>query len=121
MTSFIPLGWEFYTADDSSSSDTSQSAPVAGWERRAIQFPRADMSGSSGNTYPENICSQRFRFSGQLGSSDTHDSPDPLPSVLKKQTPTILTIKSLELSLILDLPTRATLTTHSVKTEANVK
>ena len=27
--------------------------PVAGWERRMIQLPRADMSGSFGNAYPE--------------------------------------------------------------------
>ena len=28
---------------------------------RTIQFSRADMSGSFGNAYPENICGQRFR------------------------------------------------------------
>ena len=33
--------------------DISHLAPVAGWERRMIQLPRADMSGSFGNAYPE--------------------------------------------------------------------
>ena len=28
-------------------------SPVAEWERRTIQLPRADMSGSFGNAYPE--------------------------------------------------------------------
>ena len=74
MASLISPGLKFYTADDSPYPDTSQSAPVVGWERRTIQFPRADMSGSSGNAYPENIRNQRFKFSGQLGPSDTHDS-----------------------------------------------
>ena len=31
----------------------TSSTPVAGWERRTIQLPRADMSGSFGNAYLE--------------------------------------------------------------------
>ena len=49
--SFTP-GREFYTANNSPSSDTSQSAPVAEWERRTIHLLRIDMSGSFDNTYP---------------------------------------------------------------------
>ena len=51
----------------------SHPVPDAGWERRAIQLPRSDMSGSSDSAYPESIRSRQFRFPGQLGSSDTHD------------------------------------------------
>ena len=50
--------------------------------------------------YPESIRSQQFRFPGQLGSSDTRDSPDLFLPTIKKQTPIILTTKSPELSLI---------------------
>ena len=55
---------------------------------------RSDMSGSSESAYPESIRSPQFRFSGQLGSSDTHDSPDPFSPIIKKQTLIILTTKS---------------------------
>ena len=75
------------------SPDISYPAPATGWERRTIQLPRADMSRSSGNAYSDNLPEQ-------LGSSDTRDSPDPFPPTIKKQTPTILTTKSPELSLI---------------------
>ena len=91
---------EFYPADVPPSPDISQPAPAAGWERRTIQLPRADMSGSSSSAYLKNIRSRQFRFPGQLGSSDTRDSPDLFPPTIKKQTPTILTTKSPELTLI---------------------
>ncbi|RVW20501.1 hypothetical protein CK203_106594 [Vitis vinifera] len=55
---------EFCPADVPPSPGTSQSALVAGWERRTILLPRADMSKSFGNAYPENIRGQRFRFPG---------------------------------------------------------
>ncbi|RVX07968.1 hypothetical protein CK203_014738 [Vitis vinifera] len=55
---------EFCPDDVPPSLDISQPAPVAEWERRAIQLPRSDMSGSSGSTYPENIRSRQFRFPG---------------------------------------------------------
>ena len=100
VASFIPPGRKFCPTNVPPSPDTSQSVSVAGWERGTIQLLLADMSGSSGNTYPENIRIQRFRFPGQLGSSDTRDSPDPFPPTIKKQTPTILTTKSPKLSLI---------------------
>ena len=74
--------------------DISHPAPDAGWERRAFQLPRSDMSGSSYSAYPESIRSRQFRFTGQLGSLDTRDSPDPFPSTIKKQTLIILTTKS---------------------------
>ena len=64
----------------------------SGWERRTIQLPRTDMSGSSGNAYLDSL-------PGQLGSSDTRDSPDPFPPTIKEITLTILTTKSPELSL----------------------
>ena len=73
---------------------------IPGWERRAIQFPRSNMSGSSNNAYPESIRSRQFRFPKQLDSSDTRDSSDPFPPTIKKQIPIILTTKSPELSLI---------------------
>ncbi|WJZ85072.1 hypothetical protein VitviT2T_004635 [Vitis vinifera] len=78
----------------------SHPAPDAGWERRAIQLHRSNMSGYSESVYPENIRSRQFRFPGQLGLSDTRDSPDPFLPTIKKQTPIILTTKSPELSLI---------------------
>ena len=48
------------SARRSTSSDISHSAPAAGWERRTIQLPRADMSRSFDNGYPDSICGQRF-------------------------------------------------------------
>ena len=87
--------------DVSPSPDISHSAPDAGWGRRAIQLPRSDMSGSSDSAYPESIRSRQFRFPGQLGSSDTRDSPDPFSPTIKKQTRIILTTKSPKLSLSL--------------------
>ena len=64
-------------ADVPPSPGISHPTPAAGWERRTIQLPRTDMSGSSGNAYP-------YSFPGQLGSSDTCDSPDPFPPTIKK-------------------------------------
>ena len=64
------------------SSDISHPAPDAAWERKAIQLPRSDMSGSSDSAYPESIRSRQFRFPGQLCSSDTHDSSDPFPPTI---------------------------------------
>ncbi|WJZ89754.1 hypothetical protein VitviT2T_008949 [Vitis vinifera] len=37
------------------SLDISHPTPDTGWERRAIQLPRSDMSGSSDSAYPESI------------------------------------------------------------------
>ena len=91
---------QFYPADVPPSPDISHPAPAARWERRTIQLSRTDMSGSFGSAYPENIRSRQFRFPRQLDSSDTRDSPDPFPPTIKKITLTILTTKSLELSLI---------------------
>ncbi|WJZ81309.1 hypothetical protein VitviT2T_001158 [Vitis vinifera] len=88
LTSGIP------SADIPPSPDISHPVPDAGWERRAFQLPRSDMSGSSDSAYPESICNRQFRFPGQLGSSDTGDSPDPFPPTIKKQTLIILTTKS---------------------------
>ena len=67
---------------------------TAGWERRAFQLPRSDMSGSSDSAYPESIHDRQFRFPGQLGSSDTRDSSNPFPPTIKKQTLIILMTKS---------------------------
>ena len=64
--------------------DISHPVPATGWERRTIQLPWADMSGSFDNAYPENIRGQRFKFPGQLGLSDTRDSPDLFPPTIKK-------------------------------------
>ncbi|WJZ98180.1 hypothetical protein VitviT2T_016724 [Vitis vinifera] len=91
---------EFCLVDVPPSPDISHSAPDTGWERRAIQLPRSDMSKSSDSAYPESIRNRQFRFPGQLGSSDTRNSPDPFPPTIKRQTPIILTTKSPELSLI---------------------
>ena len=55
---------------------------------------RSDMSESSDSAYPESIRSRQFRFPGQLGLSDTRDSPNPFPPTIKKQTLIILTTKS---------------------------
>ena len=66
----------------------------AGWERRAFQLPRSDISGSSNSAYPESIRGRQFRFPGQLGLSDACDSPDPFSPTIKKQTLIILTTKS---------------------------
>ena len=46
------------------------------------------------------IRSRRFRFSEQLDSSDTRDLLDPFLPTIKKQTSTMLSTKSPELSLI---------------------
>ena len=91
---------QLYPTDVPPSPDISHPTPDAGWERRAIQLPRSDMSGSSASAYPESIRSRQFRFPGQFGSSNTRDSPDPFPPTIKRQTPIILTTKSPELSLI---------------------
>ena len=85
---------EFCPADVPHSPDISHPAPDAGWERRAFQLPRSDMSGSSDSAYPKSIRSRQFRFPRQLGSSDTRDSPDPFLPTIKKQTLIILTTKS---------------------------
>nr|CAN60234.1 hypothetical protein VITISV_016498 [Vitis vinifera] len=37
------------------SPDISHPAPDAGWERRAFQLPRLDISGSSDSAYPESF------------------------------------------------------------------
>nr|CAN81466.1 hypothetical protein VITISV_021276 [Vitis vinifera] len=51
----IPPGEEFYPADVPPSPDISHPAPNAGWERRAFQLPRSDMSGSSNSAYLESF------------------------------------------------------------------
>ena len=56
-------------------SGYSHPAPDTGWERRAIQLPRSDMSGSSDSAYPESIRSRQFRFPEQLGCLATHHTP----------------------------------------------
>ena len=88
LTSGIP------SVDVPASPDTSHPAPDAGWERRAFQLPRSDMSGSFDSAYPKSIRSRQFRFPGQLGSSDTRDSSNPFPPTIKKQTLIILMTKS---------------------------
>nr|CAN68247.1 hypothetical protein VITISV_005940 [Vitis vinifera] len=94
-------GWErrafqLPRLDISGSSDRifHNSAPDAGWESRAFQLPRSDISGSSNSAYPESIRGRQFRFPGQLGLSDACDSPDPFSPTIKKQTLIILTTKS---------------------------
>ena len=64
---------EFCTADVPPSPNISQSVPATGWKRSVIQLPRLDMSGSSSDAYPEYIRGLRFRFLGQLDSSDTRE------------------------------------------------
>ena len=91
---------EFYTADVPPSPDISQPTPATGLKRSAIRLPRSDMSRSSSDAYPKYIRGLRFRFPGQLDSSDTRDLPDPFLPTIKKQTPTTLSTKSPELSLI---------------------
>ena len=49
------LHLEFRPADIPPSPDISHPAPDAGWERRAVQLPRSDMSGSSDSAYPESF------------------------------------------------------------------
>ena len=49
---------QFNPADVPPSPDISHPAPIAGWERRTIQFPRTDMSGSSGDAYPDSLARQ---------------------------------------------------------------
>ena len=95
-TPFVTRGIAHYTrtGDVSPSPGIIQPAPSTGWERRAIQLPRSDISGSSNSACPESIRSRQFRFPGQLGSSDTRNSPDPFPPTIKKQTLIILTTKS---------------------------
>ena len=44
---------QFCLADIPPSPVISHPAPAVGWERRTIQLPRVDMSGSFGNAYPE--------------------------------------------------------------------
>ena len=92
-SSFHP-GEEFCPANIPPSPDISHPTHDAGWERRVFQFPRSNMSGSSDRAYPESIRNRQFRFLGQLGSSDTCDSPDPFLPTIKKQTLIILTTKS---------------------------
>ena len=91
---------EFCTADVPPSPDISQPAPATGWKGSVIQLPWSNMSGSAGNAYLEYIRDRRFRFPGQLDSSDIHNLPDPFLPTIKKQTPTTLSTKSPELSLI---------------------
>ena len=91
---------EFGMVDVPSSSDISQSAPATGWKRSVIQLSWSDMSRSAGDAYPEYICGRRFRFPGQLDSSDTLDFLNPFLPLIKKQTPTTLSTKSPKLSLI---------------------
>ena len=45
-------------ADVPPSPDISHPAPTAGWERRTIQLPRTDMSGYSGDAYPDRLARQ---------------------------------------------------------------
>ena len=69
----------------------------------AIQLPPSDLSRSANGAYLESVRSRQFKFPGQLGSSDTCDSPNPFPPRIKKQIPIILTTKSPELSLIFNV------------------
>ncbi|WKA04904.1 hypothetical protein VitviT2T_022901 [Vitis vinifera] len=87
-------------ADVPPSPDISKPAPATGWKRSEIQLPQSDMSGSAGDAYPECIRGRRFRFPRQFDSSNTRDLPDPFLPTIKKQTPTTLSTKSPELSLI---------------------
>ena len=64
---------EFYTADVPPSPDISQPTPATGLKRSAIRLPRSDMSRSSSDAYPKYIRGLRFRFPGQLDSSDTRE------------------------------------------------
>ena len=100
VASLIPPGRKFCTANVPPSPDISQPAPTAGWERSAIQLPQIDMSGSAGDAHPEYIRARRFKFPGQLDSSYARDLPNTFLPAIKKQTPTTLSIKSPELSLI---------------------
>ena len=49
------LHLEFYMVYVPPSLDISHPAPDAGWERRAFQLPRLDISGSSNSAYPESL------------------------------------------------------------------
>ena len=55
---------QFCPADVLPSPDISHPTLSAGWERRTVQLPQADMSGSFRNAYPENIRGRRFKFPG---------------------------------------------------------
>ena len=46
---------KFYPGDVPTSPDISHSMLDAGWERRAFQLPRLDISGSADSTYPESF------------------------------------------------------------------
>ena len=46
------------SADFPPSPDISHPPPDAGWDRRAIQLPRSDMSGSSDSVYSESVRSR---------------------------------------------------------------
>ena len=100
VASLIPPGRKFCTANVPPSPDISQPAPTVGQERSAIQLPRTDMSGSAGDAHLEYIRARRFKFPRQLDSSYARDLPDTFLLAVKKQTPTTLSIKSPELSLI---------------------
>nr|CAN66960.1 hypothetical protein VITISV_013139 [Vitis vinifera] len=100
VASFIPPGRKFCPTNVPPSPDTSQSVSVAGWERGTIQLLLADMSGSSGNTYPENIQIRRFNFPGQT-------CPDP-PVTLTRRTSASNDSDSL------DSLARQTLATHRI-------
>ena len=91
---------EFCTTDVPPSPDISQSALATGWKRSAIQLLRSGISGSAGDAYPEYIRGRRIRFPKQLDSSDTRNLLDPFLPTIKKQTPTTLSTKSPELSII---------------------
>ena len=46
---------ELYPADVPPYPDISHPTPDIGWERRAFQLPRLDISGSSDSVYPESF------------------------------------------------------------------
>ena len=46
---------EFCPGDVPPSPDISHPAPDAGWERKAFQLPRSDISESSDSAYPESF------------------------------------------------------------------
>ncbi|RVW87088.1 hypothetical protein CK203_048339 [Vitis vinifera] len=46
---------EFCSGDVPPSSDISHTANISGWERKAFQLPRSNISGSADSAYPENF------------------------------------------------------------------
>ncbi|RVW71898.1 hypothetical protein CK203_058392 [Vitis vinifera] len=71
---------KFCPADVPLSLDISHPAPDAGWERRAFQLPRSDISGSSDSAYPESFATILHSAAIQSNSEDFSSEDERLGS-----------------------------------------